>query len=130
MATQSPGWYPDPNGSDSEVYWDGDRWHGRRQKRPTPTAAAPGGGQLGSPATSRPNVIPQTWVLAWGRLSTTAQALVITGIVFLVLMIGSWLSTKPWESQREKDCRAAMEAEGYKGSQLDEAIKFCVDSGK
>jgi SAM-dependent methyltransferase len=85
-----------------------------------------GGGQF-SDSTSRPKVIPQAWVLAWGRLSSTARALIVIGAIILVVISVSFLSTKPWESQREKDCRAAMEAEGYKGKQFDEAVKFCVN---
>jgi hypothetical protein len=32
MAPQRVGWYPDPNDNGAEVYWDGARWHGSRQK--------------------------------------------------------------------------------------------------
>jgi hypothetical protein len=36
-AKRAPGWYPDPDDSDySEVYWDGERWHGRRDKLKEP----------------------------------------------------------------------------------------------
>jgi hypothetical protein len=122
VATQTPGWYPDPNDSNSEVYWDGDRWHGRRPKLGATTGSLSGRGQFGD-STSRPKVIPEAWVLGWRQLPSFAQALIIIGTIVLVVIVISFLSSKPWESQREKDCRAAMQAEGYRGSQLDQAIK-------
>jgi hypothetical protein len=30
------GWYPDPNDNTAEVYWDGNRLHGRRNKLVSP----------------------------------------------------------------------------------------------
>ena len=58
MASQTPGWYPDPNDSAFEVYWDGDSWHGRREKLQSSNAAPPttGGPALGSTLTAILNV--------------------------------------------------------------------------
>lgn len=131
LTTQTPGWYPDPNNSNSEVYWDGERWHGRRQKLQKSSGLPSGDGQVADTLTFPSNVIPQAWMLAWRRLSSGAQALLIIAViaVFATLLL-AFLHAKPWESQREKDCSAAMEAQGYRGSQLDAAVKFCVDAGK
>jgi hypothetical protein len=43
MSTQlTNGWYPDPNDESSEIYWDGKRWHGRRDVlSDTPQVAEP-----------------------------------------------------------------------------------------
>jgi hypothetical protein len=35
MNQMAAGWYPDPSGEDFEIYWDGERWHGRREKLST-----------------------------------------------------------------------------------------------
>lgn len=32
MAQMASGWYPDPNDEKAEIYWDGERWHGKREK--------------------------------------------------------------------------------------------------
>jgi hypothetical protein len=63
-------WYPDPNDSDSELYWDGGGWHGRRPEEParpyfTPTPLVEQGGRLGCAAPTDPiRKVGQT--VAWG----------------------------------------------------------------
>jgi hypothetical protein len=47
---QASGWYPDPGDPNAEIYWDGTRWHGRREiltdqptGQPDRAAATPAG---------------------------------------------------------------------------------------
>lgn len=127
MDAQSAGWYPDPNDPKSELYWDGTRWHGQRKKS---TYAGFGGNeQAGGAATPWPNVIPAKWVLAWRKLSDGAKVIVIVAVVLFLVLFFGWLSTSPWESQREKDCKVASQQSGLRGDALDDFVRRCVDAG-
>jgi hypothetical protein len=75
----------------------------------------------------RPLGRPFRTVLA--EISSTSKA-VLAGVVGIVVLIVAILviQSEPWHSQRYKDCRAAADHEGYRGSQRDTVIKFCVDN--
>lgn len=130
-SSKPAGWYPDPNDSGFEVYWDGGRWHGRRDKFDEPGDALPSTGGQKSSATRLGALFP-TSVAQWRGLSESTQALIAVGIgLFAILLVGFlvWFATsKPWESQREKDCRAALQAEGFRGEDLKTAVRFCVQN--
>ncbi|MEW2481434.1 DUF2510 domain-containing protein [Mycobacterium sp. NPDC049093] len=95
-AQQVPGWYPDPNDDSAEVYWDGDRWHGRRVSA---TPEATGGGEASKPhdASADHTIEGQLdkvhrW---WSELSTAGQAGVLVAIVIAVIIIASVISDLP-----------------------------------
>jgi hypothetical protein len=97
----------------------------RRVEKPTAPSPPPSGGVF----EGRPKMIEGRagW---WANLTENARRTIIIGAVGLALLVAVILTaTKPWESQREKDCNAAMSSEGYKGAQFDTAVKFCVDTG-
>jgi hypothetical protein len=121
MTGQPLGWYPDPNESNAEVYWDGKRWHGRRDKLK--------GSVPSLPPTSHPNVgILRNLVAAWDRLSVVAQVVITVAMILLVAgIVSSVLKSKPWESDKQKACEAAMTREGYKGQTYDQMVNFCVN---
>ena len=100
----APGWYPDPDGSPRQRFWDGQQW--------TIYRPPPGG---------------DPFVQFWQRMSSTSKA-VLAGVVGLVLLIVViiFIQSEPWHSQRYKDCRSWADHEGYRGAQRDNAIDFCV----
>jgi hypothetical protein len=124
MAQQKAGWYPDPNDDKAEVYWDGGRWHGRREKLDAPgplPGPAPGPVQSGQSRDLRQ---------LWRELNAFGRSLVVGAVLLVVVITGAVIlvGTHPWESQREKECKAMAEHEGYRGSQFDSVVKFCVDT--
>jgi len=51
----------------------------------------------------------------------------VVGIVAAVVALFAFLVTLGGKSQRYEECEAAMQAEGYRGAALEQAIQFCVD---
>ena len=98
-----PEWYPDPAGSGGQPYWDGHQWTVSASQRSAVQRFTQG-------------------------LFRQTKILIAIGIaVLLTIALIVVLSQEPWHSQRYKDCKAAMENEGYKGDTLEQAIQFCVD---
>ena len=121
-----PAWYPDPNDAHSEIYWDGAKWHGRRQTCPPPIVFA----NWPTPKTSG---VLDGFRRFWRVQSQTVQLILITGAVLIVISIvfglAAFVDARPWESQRYKDCKAAGEYEGYTGKELEVFMDFCVGMG-
>jgi hypothetical protein len=117
MANQKAGWYPDPSDSASEVYWDGQRWHGKRQKM------AQGSNPPPAPST-------RFWTRSgWALLTTAQQLLIVVGLVFALLLgIGACNYVMKEADPKRQACERAMAREGYKGSQLDQMVDFCVNT--
>lgn len=69
MSASGPehGWYPDPNGSGGERYWDGGAWTRNWRPRPAPLENGPRSD--------------------WRRLSGNVQTLIIAGIIAVVLVV-------------------------------------------
>ena len=105
--SQEPGWYPDPNNHTAEVYWDGTRWHGRRNK-----LANSIGDQTASPATGGKSSTPRTWII----VGLAACVAIIVVLIFA-------LSPSPYE----RECKNSAIRQGLQGSQLEEVVKVCVD---
>jgi hypothetical protein len=101
------GWYPDPNDNTAEVYWDGNRLHGRRNKL----------------------VSPQQTGQVTGKKSSTARVWVtITGlIVCAVIIIGVVWACSTAPSPYEKECRKDGLLHGLQGEQLEDMVRVCVD---
>jgi len=101
MASRNPGWYPDPNDDNAEVYWDGSRWHGRRNKiaqssppAPGPTFSASSGSDVGARLRE-----------TWHGFDEPRRRLIIIGSAVAVLLIAIILvATEPWHSREYKDC--------------------------
>lgn len=101
--SMGPEWYPDPAGSGGQPYWDGHQWTVSASQRSAVQRFTQG-------------------------LFRQTKILIAIGIaVLLTIALIVVLSQEPWHSQRYKDCKAAMENEGYKGDTLEQAIQFCVD---
>jgi Protein of unknown function (DUF2510) len=119
------GWYPDPSAARSEIYWDGAKWHGHRQKCPPPVTLAnwptPNSGVLDS------------FRRLWRVQSKVVQLAIIIGagliLISMVFGLAAFVDARPWESQRYKDCKAAGQYEGYQGKELEVFMDFCVDMG-
>jgi hypothetical protein len=120
----APEWYPDPNDARSEIYWDGAKWHGRRQKGPPPIMLA------NWPAPKSSGVL-DGFRRFWRVQSQAVQLIIITGAMLIsismVFGLAAFVDAKPWESQRYKDCRAAAEYDGYQGKELELFMDFCID---
>ena len=114
FAPLGPGWYPSPNYVRVERYWDGVRWTGAQKwGNPTPV-------QWPAHASDRP---------LSGRLGVPSgvRALIVLGALFFVILFAAILiHEEPWKSQREKDCEAAMAAEGYQDQDFETAVQLCV----
>ena len=129
MASQEPGWYPDPNDDDVELYWDGASWHGRREKRRTPASERTAPSLAGSASTQAQPVSADGRVGWWaGKDPASKKAIVvigsfIAGFIALAVVI-SVLVAKPWESSEYKQCVAQLE-EQY-GSSLSDSF---IDDG-
>jgi hypothetical protein len=64
----------------------------------------------------------------WNGMSMTARAIILTVvIVLLISMVSYWTEYgSPFESQKEKDCKAALHSGGVPaGPAFDQAVKFC-----
>jgi len=153
---RSAGWYDDPDGSGAERYFDGQAWTPqRRRKPPIPQPLPPVSDPYGrGPAAASPHVpsmsagpaFPYPYPPApphsgaywppprpsggqyWHRLSAGAKIGWAVAVATVLVIIASIvIVTEPWHSQRYKECRAAMEREGYKGDELKTTTDFCVN---
>ncbi|WP_363113788.1 DUF2510 domain-containing protein [Mycobacterium sp.] len=155
----SPGWYDDPDGSQAERYFDGRQWTPQRRRKPVEAhpPPAPNFGALpraaAGPRPSDPPVgplrpsesyqahpaaasggyqpLPPVRGQFGPRLSNGVKiALAVAAAVVLAVIASIVISAEPWHSQRYKECRAAMEDDGYKGDDLEQATQFCVNVTK
>jgi hypothetical protein len=65
----------------------------------------------------------------WNRLGMTARAIILTVVIVLLVGIVSYWTEygSPFESQKEKDCKAALRSGGVPaGPAFDQAVKFCM----
>jgi hypothetical protein len=65
----------------------------------------------------------------WNRLGMTARAVILTVVIVLLVGIVSYWTEygSPFESQKEKDCKAALRQGGVPaGPAFDQAVKFCL----
>jgi hypothetical protein len=65
----------------------------------------------------------------WNRLGMTARAIILTVVIVLLVGIVSYWTEygSPFESQKEKDCKAALRSGGVPaGPAFDQAVKFCL----
>ena len=122
----APEWYPDPNDARSEIYWDGAKWHGRRQKCPPPIV-------LSNWPTPKSSDVLDGFRRFWRVQTKTVQLIIITDTVLILISmvfgLAALVDARPWESERYKDCKAAGEYEGYTGGELEVFMDFCVDTG-
>jgi hypothetical protein len=122
MPSQKAGWYPDPTDNKAEIYWDGARWHGRREKLSGPARTTPSPGPVQSGQSSDLRGL-------WRELNNRGRLLIFGGALLIVVIIGIALAAaSPWESDREKECKAVATQEGYSGAQFDQVVKLCVDT--
>jgi hypothetical protein len=152
----SEGWYNDPDGSDAERYFDGREWTPQRRRKPLnpnrpsqaphhygppqaaagpyvpPASTGPAGAHHAYPPAPPPvGYWPPPSGQAWHRLSSGAKIGWAVAIAIVLVIIASIVvSAEPWHSQRYKECRAAMEREGYKGDELKSTTQYCVDVTK
>ena len=123
----APGWYPDPNEARSEIYWDGARWHGRRQKGPPPITLA------NWPRPKKSSGVGDGFRRFWRVQSQAVQLIIIIDAVLILISmvfgLAAFVDARPWESQQYKDCKAAGQYEGYKGKELEVFVVFCVGMG-
>jgi hypothetical protein len=122
----APGWFPDPNDARSEIYWDGAKWQGRREKCPPPIT-------LSNWPTPESSGVLDGFRRFWRVQSQAVQVIIISGAVLILISmvfgLAAFVEARPWESQRYKDCRAAGEDAGYQGKELEVFMDFCVDMG-
>jgi hypothetical protein len=113
-APLGPGWYPSPNYVRVERYWDGVRWTGAQKwGNPTPV--------------QRPAHVSDKPLSGWLGVPSGVRAFTVLGALFFVILFAAILiHNEPWKSQREKDCEAAMAAEGYQDQDFENAVQFCV----
>jgi uncharacterized protein YpmB len=67
----------------------------------------------------------------WNGMSMTARAIILTVlIVVLISVVSYWTEFgSPFESQKEKDCKAALHQGGVPaGPAFDQAVKFCLST--
>jgi hypothetical protein len=65
----------------------------------------------------------------WNRLGMTARAIILTVVIVLLVGVVSYWTEygSPFESQKEKDCKAALRSGGVPaGPAFDQAVKFCL----
>jgi hypothetical protein len=122
----APGWYPDSNDARSEIYWDGAKWQGRRQKSPPPI-------MFSNWPTPTSSGVLGGFRRFWRVQTKAVQRIIITGAVLILISmafgLAAFVDARPWESQRHKYCRAAGENEGYTGKELELYVDFCVEVG-
>lgn len=115
--TVRPGWYPDQNDPNSEVYWDGARWHGRRVRD---ASAAPNASAV---------IRSRTYAERWSALSNSARNLVVWGglgtFILVMAVVVALLTIRPWESDTYKSCKATAEAHGLTGGAYDVFVRSC-----
>lgn len=117
MTTVRPGWYPDQNDPNAEVYWDGARWHGRR-------ARVTDGASTDSRLTDL-----SSYSEKWAELSNTARNMVVGGVLAafaLVLVVVALLLIRPWESETYKNCKESAAAYGLDSDAP--IVQHCVDT--
>ena len=87
---QATGWYPDPSDPNSEIYWNGTQWHGRREKfiepATRPTAPEP---PISQPSTGTPPSRPVTTIGAKQLSDNTFRIVALVGLALMVLYIGA-----------------------------------------
>lgn len=125
MASQRPGWYPDPNDQGAEMYWDGTRWHGRRQRT---SAAVPGPQRPTIPSGKQPAWFYDRWVPFWHHIDDTRRVLIILGVIGAMALVGFVIAAQPWESKFKDECEAAALDDGYNPATPDfgEVVDFCI----
>lgn len=124
MAPQRAGWYPDPNDSKSEVYWDGTRWHGRRDKLPQQAAQSPTAGQ------PRAREDRGGFSAFWDGLDDTRRVFVIFGAILLTALIAGLIGLFALlvPPSAEDECTAVAERNGLSGSSMNSFVDICVDN--
>lgn len=124
----SPGWYPNPYDPNSELFWDGQKWHGSRQRLQHFAAAIPS-------TPRRPQGSSEFDRLSryWRKQSQAGQVAIAVGVALVITLLSllalSTVYTKPWESRLEKECKAMAASSGYTGKEYDVLVDFCVDNG-
>lgn len=109
MTARSAGWYPDPANDGSEIYWDGTRWHGRRERLAPP--ALPD--SLNTAQTTKSGGLSDRFNTFWSSLDDTRRVLVILGGIVgatLLLGVGAFVVTELTKSPYEDECKREVAA--------------------
>lgn len=121
MASQSVGWYPDPNDDRAEVYWDGSRWHGRRQKstdESQPPVQPP-----------RPPDVIDKLKDSWHGLARSGQIVLVIVVLLCVLsLIGVIYALQ--KSPYEDECKAQANEMNLKNTDFDGYVTVCIKNGE
>jgi hypothetical protein len=95
--TRTPGWYPAPDDTDSEIYWDGERFHGNREKDP-------------SSSPSRWERFKKGFVRERWIAGTVVALLPFAGVV-----AGHWMSQHTAAEQAQRAFEQQQERDAYIG---------------
>jgi hypothetical protein len=118
MAPQRVGWYPDPNDNGAEVYWDGARWHGSRQKSID---------ESGPPVQpTRPADVIDKLKDAWQQLARWVQILIVVVVLLCVIGVIYALQKSPYEDE----CKAQANEMNLKNTDFDWYVKYCIKNGE
>lgn len=79
MNQMATGWYPDPNDDGAEIYWNGQQWHGRRDRNPN------------TPPTPKPELGIAALIAGISRQPTRTFWVVVIILVALALVVIFWL---------------------------------------
>lgn len=128
--SRSAGWYPDPNDAESEIYWDGSSWHGRRQKHPSTMQPHP---VARASKPSAEGVIPFTERAAefWHGLSDRGRAAIIIGVIVVAALIGL-LIAHPWQSKFQQECESKVMDDGVSPTSpsFEGYVNMCVKNSE
>jgi len=121
MASElATGWYPDPNDPKTEIYWDGTRWHGRREALKD---ELPGTGS---------NPIPQVDVAGVRNLPTRRFWVITIAAIALALGVIFWVIPQVkksneemewWDQQLHSECMQQKLSSGMDNFAADKACK-------
>jgi hypothetical protein len=93
--SQTPGWYPDPDDNNSEIYWNGTRFHGSRKRDSSPL---------------------DSWWQRFKRLFSNEKWVWVGLVAFLPIMgtiVGGLISAHTGAEQAQKNFTQSQQREAY-----------------
>lgn len=121
--SRKAGWYPDPSDDGREIYWDGYRWHGRREVREVSQPVDRGPSARAAATTNEVKRGLQGW---WHQRSTRDRVIIVLASVGLAVGLMSGIASCSHDAEVRSDCERQATREGYRGSKKDQVVDFCV----